>query len=179
MTRFVTLWKDLRSRYWLALGFDLFALMIIMWGVHAWQTRDLPLGEPAPSTLLNLLASNDLAPAIQHGEAGVVYFFAPWCGVCKHSIGNLDQQLLDGDLKWATAIALDFAHQSEVAEFVSETGIVLPVLLGSTQTAADWNVRAFPTYFVIDEAGNIASRSVGYSTSLGLRMRSWLAQFNS
>jgi hypothetical protein len=48
--------------------------------------------------------------------------------------------------------------------------------LGSTQTAKDWNIRAFPTYFVIDAEGNIASRSVGYSTSLGIALRNWLAQ---
>lgn len=176
MPNLISFWKKFRSRYWLALGFDLIALMLVMWGIHAWQTRDLPFGEAAPSTVLNLLASSELATAIKPDDAGVVYFFAPWCGVCKHSIGNLDQQVLDGDIGWATAIALDFADQAEVVAFVAETGIGLPVMLGSDQTAKDWNIRAFPTYFVIDAAGNITSRSVGYSTSLGLRLRNWLAQ---
>jgi thiol-disulfide isomerase/thioredoxin len=176
MSKLVSLWKELRSRYWLSLGFDVLALLVVMWGIHAWQTRDLPLGEPSPATVLPLLASGASATAIKPGQAGVVYFFAPWCGICKHSIGNLDQQVLDGDIEWATAIALDFADQSEVGDFVAETGIGLPVMLGSDQTAKDWNIRAFPTYFVIDAAGNITSRSVGYSTSLGLRLRNWLAQ---
>ncbi|MDZ4730314.1 MAG: redoxin domain-containing protein [Xanthomonadales bacterium] len=176
MPKLISFWKKFRSHYWLALGFDLIALLLVMWGIHAWQTRDLPFGEAAPSTVLKLLVSSELATAIEPGEAGVVYFFAPWCGICKSSIDNLDQQVLAGDIEWATAIALDFANPSEVAEFVAETEIVLPVLLGSGQTAKDWNIRAFPTYFVIDDAGNIASRSVGYSTSLGLRLRNWLAQ---
>ena len=177
MYNLVILWKNLRSRYWLALSFDLLALLVVMWGIHIWQTRDLPFGEAAPPTVLKLLANSELAHAIKPGDSGVVYFFAPWCAICKHSIGNLDQQLQNGDIKWATAIALDFADQSEVMEFVAETGIGLPVLLGSDQTANDWNIRAFPTYFVIDQAGNIASHSVGYSTSLGLRLRNWWAQF--
>ncbi len=176
MSNLLQSWRKFRSHYWLALGFDLFALILLMWGIHAWQTRDLPLGEPAPTTVLNLLTSGDLATAVKHGESGVVYFFAPWCAICKHSIGNLDQQLQDGDLNWATAVALDFGHQSEVLEFVSETGVALPVLLGSNRTAQDWNIQAFPTYFVIDAEGNIASRSVGYSTSIGLRLRNWWAQ---
>jgi hypothetical protein len=40
----------------------------------------------------------------------------------------------------------------------------------------DWSVRAFPTYYVIDAAGQIQARSVGYSTWLGMLMRAWLAQ---
>lgn len=176
MPNLISFWKKFRSHYWLSLSFDLIALLMVMWGIHAWQTRDLPFGEAAPPTVLKLLTSSELATAIKPGEAGVVYFFAPWCGVCKHSIGNLDQQVQGGRLAWATTIALDFANPAEVAEFVAETGIVLPVLLGSNQTANDWNIRAFPTYFVIDDQGNIASRSVGYSTSLGLRLRNWLAQ---
>ena len=52
----------------------------------------------------------------------------------------------------------------------------LPVLLGNAETGTAWQVRAYPTYFVIDEDGAIASRSVGYSTYLGLKTRTWMAQ---
>ncbi len=169
-------WRKLRSRYWLALGSDLMLLMMVMWAVHAWQVRDLPLGEASPATILPLLADGMSSRAVEPGAVGVVYFFAPWCAICKHSIANLDQQVEDGSIAWATAIALDFADESEVAEFVAVTGITLPVLLGSGQTAADWGIQAFPTYFAIDENGNIDSRSVGYSTSLGIRLRAWLAR---
>jgi len=168
-------WKKLRSHYWLALGFDLLALVIVMLAIQAWQTRYLPLGEASPPTFLPVLASETNAEAVELGSAGVVYFFAPWCAICEHSIGNLDQQVQDGSIAWAKAIALDYADENEVAEFVAGTEIIMPVLLGSGQTAADWGIKAFPTYFVIDEKGNIDSRSVGYSTSLGIRLRTWLA----
>lgn len=168
-------WKKLRSHYWLALGFDLLALMMVMLAIHAWQASGLPLGEATPPTVLPMLAGGMSSKAVENGTAGVVYFFAPWCGICRHSIGNLDQQIQDGSIAWAKAIALDFADENEVAEFVSGTAITMPVLLGSGQTAADWGIKAFPTYFVIDEEGNIDSRSVGYSTSLGIRLRAWLA----
>ena len=48
--------------------------------------------------------------------------------------------------------------------------------LNNAETGAAWQVRAYPTYFVIDEDGAIASRSVGYSTYLGLKTRTWMAQ---
>jgi len=172
-------WKKFRAHYWLSLGFDLVALMLVIWGIHAWQIRDLPLGEASPPTVLPLLADTEMQTAIQSGSAGVVYFFAPWCAICKHSIGNLDQQLQDGSIAWATAVALDFASEAEVSEFVNETEITLPVLLGNSVTAEDWNIQAFPTYFMIDASGNIHSRAVGYSTSLGIRWRNWWAQVRS
>lgn len=196
MNAWIAAWKKFRSHYWLALSFDLACLLAVMWSIHAWQTRDLPIGDMARPTRLPLLAldesdfrpsqsgsavaqahEQELAAAIQPGSAGVVYFFAPWCGVCRHSIGNLDQQVLDGSIDWATAIALDYGSVPEVVEFVESTGIEMPVLLGNGQTATDWEIRGFPTYFVIDANGAISSRSVGYSTSLGLRLRTWLAQF--
>jgi len=49
-------------------------------------------------------------------------------------------------------------------------------LLGSPQTSSDWQIRGFPTYFVIDGDGKIVSRSVGYSTKIGLQIRTWLNQ---
>ena len=169
-------WRKLRSRYWLAVSMDVVILIAVMWAIHAWQTRDLPLGEPAPEIVLASLDGGEWINAIAPGEAGVVYFFAPWCAYCRHSIDNLDQLLAGGTVAWASAVALDYGDSHEVGEFVAQTGITLPVLLGSDDTRARWGVQAYPTYFVIDSAGQIHSRSVGYSTWLGMRWRIWLAQ---
>lgn len=139
--------------------------------IHAWQTRDLPIDEPAPQTVLSLLDSPGIRSAVRDGEAGIVYFFAPWCFYCRTSIDNLDKLVHEGNLAWATAVALAYGDVDEVREFVNETGIGLPVLLGTEGTARDWSVKAFPTYYVIDADGRISSRSVGYSTSLGMRFR--------
>ncbi len=144
--------------------------------IHAWQTRDLPLDEPAPETVLALLDGSGLRPAVSTGQAGIIYFFAPWCFYCRNSIGNLDDLVTDGDVSWGTAVALDYADTAEVEEFVARTGISLPVLMGDGQTASDWSIRAFPTYYVIDAQGRISSRSVGYSTGFGMLIRNWLAE---
>ena len=168
-------WKRFRERKALALLLDVVLIIGVFLAVHAWQTRELPVDEAAPDTVLSLLDGSRFENAITPGEAGIVYFFAPWCVYCKISIDNLDELVADGDVAWGVAVALAYDDAGEVAEFVEETGIGLPVLMGHAGTASDWSVQGFPTYYVIDAEGRIHSRSVGYSTMLGMRWRAWRA----
>jgi len=172
---FYIAWKRFRSRYWISLAFDAALIALLFFAIHAWQTRKLPIDEPAPVTQLALLDGSGIRGAITPGEAGIVYFFAPWCFYCRTSIGNLDDLVADGDVAWAVVVALDYSNSAEVNEFIHKTGVELPVLMGDPSTAADWSVQAFPTYYVIDAEGQISSRSVGYSTKLGMLFRHWRA----
>jgi len=167
-------WKALRANYWAALVFDAALIILVIILVHTWQTRNLPDDEHTPSLELSWLDNMQAESIMVAGETGVVYFFAPWCAVCRRSIGNLDELVAGGELSWARAVALEYASLDEVRAFIRETGIQLPVLLGSPQTTRDWQIQAFPTYFVIDGEGQIVSRSVGYSTKFGLQARVWL-----
>lgn len=143
----------------------------MFYSVHAWQTRHLPIDQPAPETVLAMLDGSGVRSAINAGEVGVVYFFAPWCFYCRTSIGNLDELVAEGRVAWGVVVALDYVNTLEVQEFIDETEVSLPVLMGNPKTASDWSVTAFPTYYVIDAEGRISSRSVGYSTKLGMWLR--------
>lgn len=167
-------WKALRANYWGSLAFDVVLLMLVFVLVNAWQTSDLPDDEYTPALEMAWLDDMRADSVLVAGETGVVYFFAPWCSVCRHSIDNLDQLVASGKLSWARVVALEYGSLDEVREFIRQTGVHLPVLLGSQQTTRDWQIQVFPTYFVIDGDGQIVSRSVGYSTSLGLQARVWM-----
>ncbi len=167
-------WKALRANYWGALAFDVVLIIAVFVLVNAWQTRNLPGDEHTPPLALAWLDDMRADSILVAGKTGVVYFFAPWCSVCRHSIGNLDALVANGKLPWARAVALDYSSLDEVRAFIATTGVKLPVLLGGPDTARDWQIQAFPTYFVIDGDGQIVSRSVGYSTSIGLQARVWL-----
>jgi thiol-disulfide isomerase/thioredoxin len=169
-----TAWKALRANYWGSLAFDIVWIMLAFMLIHAWQTRNLPDDDHTPPLELAWLDDMKADSIMVAGETGVVYFFAPWCFYCRHSIDNLDELVASGKLPWARAVALDYGSLDEVREFISETGVHLPVLLGSPQTTQDWQIQAFPTYFVIDGDGQIVSRSVGYSTKIGLQTRVWM-----
>ena len=167
-------WKALRANFWGSLAFDVVWIMAAFMLIHAWQTRNLPDDDHTPPLELAWLDDMKADSIMVAGETGVVYFFAPWCFYCRHSIDNLDELVASGKLPWARAVALDYGSVDEVREFISETGVNLPVLLGSSQTTQDWQIQAFPTYFVIDGDGQIVSRSVGYSTKIGLQARVWM-----
>jgi thiol-disulfide isomerase/thioredoxin len=169
-----TAWKALRANYWGSLAFDIVWIMLAFMLIHAWQTRNLPDDDHTPPLELAWLDDMKADSIMVAGETGVVYFFAPWCFYCRHSIDNLDELVASGNLSWARAVALDYGSLDEVREFISETGVDLPVLLGGPQTTQDWQIQAFPTYFVIDGDGQIVSRSVGYSTKIGLQTRVWM-----
>jgi peroxiredoxin len=168
-------WAAIRKRPGLALAFDAAVIIVAFVLIHAWNTRQLPHGDAVPELALIQLGSSVVEQQLPKGSTGVVYFFAPWCFYCRNSIDNLDKLVANGDIAWARAVALDYESLESVHQFIAETGLTQPVLLGNRHTATDWGVRAFPTYFVIDANGNITSRSVGYSTSLGLWARSKLA----
>lgn len=169
------LWQRLRAGFWRALAFDVVVIAVVFWAVHAWQTRNLPIDLPAPATRLPLLQGGGSLDAVVPGQVGIVYFFAPWCRVCRASIGNLDSLVDGGAVDWAVVIALDYANPAEVSEFIAETEVGLPVLLGDMSTIEDWSIAAFPTYYVVDATGRVHGRSVGYSTWLGMLWRAWMA----
>ena len=168
-------WKKLRSHYWGSLAVDVVLIATAFALVSMWQTRDLPDDDHTPPLELAWLDDMRADSIMVPGEVGVIYFFAPWCFYCKHSINNLDELVASGKLVWARTVALEYGSLDEVREFINETDVNLPVLLGGPTTTSDWNISAFPTYFVIDENGQIASRSVGYSTSIGLQARAWMS----
>lgn len=167
-------WKALRGNFWGSLAVDVALLVSVFVLISLWQTRNLPDDEHTPPLALNWLDDMRADSVMVPGQVGVVYFFAPWCFYCRKSIDNLDELVSSGQLAWGRVVALEYESLDEVRDFIKETDINLPVLLGGPQTTNDWQIRGFPTYFVIDGNGKIVSRSVGYSTKIGLQVRAWL-----
>lgn len=101
----------------------------------------------------------------------VVYFFAPWCKVCHMSIKNLQKIYEEhGDID-VIAVALDFTDKYEVEEFVGSHQLTFPVALGNETIKSDYQISGYPSYYVINEQNIITSKSLGYSTELGLQLR--------
>ncbi len=176
MHKQLNLWQRLRSNYWLALLFDAVMISLVFISINMWQARDLlPLGSDsqAPAFSLADRAGTYYQLDDYKGQRVIVYFFAPWCSICALSIHNLVDVAAEKDPELVVlAIGLDYQNAEEVWEFADKHKLQMPVLLGGAQQMFDWQINAFPTYYVINESGQIISRSIGYSAELGIRWRS-------
>lgn len=147
---------------------------LIITAVTVFQQRNLLNTDntPAPYFNLPLLDSNQqrLSIAQLKGNTTVVYFFAPWCSICRYSMPNLENVLSHSDIN-AIGIALDYKNEQEVAQFVDELNLTMPILLGNRHTQTNYKISAFPTYYVINGQLQITSRSMGYSSELGISLR--------
>ncbi len=104
----------------------------------------------------------------------LVYFFAPWWHIYAASASNikhLRNLRSDHELR-ILMVALDWQTRTEVQEYADHHEIMVPVLLGDTKIAADWNIYALPTYYILDGHNRVIHRDLGYSTFVGLWWRS-------
>lgn len=141
----------------------------------SWQQRDLLAtdGSVSISPQGFITTTGDyitLAPDTQRRT--LVYFFAPWCQVCRYSINNLDT--LDPSRVKVVRIALDYGAVEDVEKFAAELGIEDQILLGGPQHKARFNIKAYPSYYLLDQDFKVIAKDMGYSTSIGLKLRSMM-----
>ena len=152
----------------------------VLWGVWAWQTRDLlPAGERIAAPALDLvdLQGRRWEAADLAGQRTVLYFFAPWCKVCAASAHQLRWfEQIAGDSARVVLVALDWSSVDELSAYAADHRLAQPLLLGDARTARDWHVRGYPTYYVLDADGRVAGADMGFSTAAGLWLRSLAAR---
>ncbi|MEH6444825.1 MAG: TlpA disulfide reductase family protein [Oceanospirillaceae bacterium] len=145
----------------------LFALFIVS-GLTFWMQKDmLAQGSQASQFILPTL-DNSAASIINPNQPTLVYFFAPWCSICKLSMGNLStvQNKIN-----TIVVALDYQDRTEVVNFITDINVTVPILLGNPVVSKHYQVSSYPSYYIIDGKGKVLDRSSGYSSLAGLLWR--------
>ena len=152
-------------------------VVVVFLVASAFQSRNMLSadGEAAPALVGTTLDGEpyDLA---QHAERpALVYFFAPWCRICGASADNLVRlrRWRDVDELEIVAVALDWQSADEVRQYVERHELNVRVVLAGADVARDWQIQAYPSYYVLDERHRVLRRDIGYSTQLGLWLRAW------
>ncbi|MDA8261103.1 MAG: redoxin family protein [Betaproteobacteria bacterium] len=164
---------------WQRLLLEVVLILAVILGAQHWQTRGLAEGAAPP--LVGVLTDGTTArvpKGTQSAGAGdtatLVAFWATWCPVCSAEEGNI---VAVAKHHRVISVAMQSGDAATVSKHLQERGIALPVLIDADgRQAIDWGVRGVPTHFVVDGAGNIRFRVVGYATTWGLKARLWWAE---
>jgi peroxiredoxin len=148
--------------------------------VTTFQSRNmLATGEQAaPGLRGTTLAGEPYDLVDAKSRPALVYFFAPWCRICAASAGNLNRlrRWRDEAEFEMVAVALDWSTVEEVSAYVERHELDIPVVLGDPGVARNWQIYAFPSYYVLDSGHRIVRRDIGYSSQLGLLWRAWAVE---
>ncbi len=169
---FTSFKSALRDRKrWKRWALEALLLIVIVAGITTWQNSGLADGVAPP--LAGVRTDSSTVKLGPDRTARLVVFWATWCKVCKAEAGNIEALAQD----WPViTVAMQSGELKEVAEFLEERGLKVPAIADDDSDIADaWKVRAVPAHFVVDAAGNIRFRVVGYTTKWGLRARLWWA----
>lgn len=146
-------------------------------GVSAYKARTLLAADLqlAPALDGQTLAGEAFNLSDSNSEATLVYFFAPWCLYCAASTDNIVRlrKLRDESDLSIVMVALDWESRDEIQAYAIKHQLNVPVLVGDRAIASTWQISGFPSYYVIDSANRVAARDFGYSTQVGLWLRTW------
>ncbi|MDG0980816.1 MAG: TlpA disulfide reductase family protein [Halieaceae bacterium] len=150
---------------------DVVFMLFAFWAVDTWQTRNMLDADSGPIAELTLVSLEGhverIAPDAE--RTTLLYFFAPWCSVCRLSMGNLES--VDQTRVRVVAVALDYANQTEVEQFLEDIDVQVPTYLGTSDLKERFVIEGYPSYYVFDQNFEIQGRTVGYSTTLGMWLR--------
>ena len=154
-------------------------LIILLWGVNAWRTRDVPNVAPgftAPMLDGSTLSLSQLRQ--QHPDRAIaLIFWAEWCPICRTEEHSINRLIRDKNLL-IVPIATQSGSANEVRRILSERGHDWNMLLDEQGTLLNaFGLVAVPSLLVIDSDGQIRHIQTGYTSELGMRVRIWLSQF--
>ena len=141
------------KRFWLTLFLEVLIALGIFLALTEYQARDmLAKGSPVAALEGPTLegGSYQMNAELDKAPLHLVYFFAPWCTVCDMSIGNLNlirNQYPESELT-ISIVALDYQTVNEVAEFINDHDLPMPVILGDRSWQQAFNIKGFPSYYL-------------------------------
>jgi len=175
MTSFKKIVKFVKTHKWASILFEATLIVLVLMLLSWFQNRGTLAadGKTAPDFTLKSISGEVIQLSQLKGKKVLIYFFAPWCSICHMSGGNLNalRKARSKDDLEILVVGLSYEFDAEIQDFANELELTMPVLYGTEQQMADYKIKGFPTYFVIDKDGKVTHRSVGYSTEIGLRLR--------
>ena len=138
------------------------------------------VGKQAPDFQLPSLGGQSVSISDFQGKPILLNFWATWCGPCLQEMPLLQaifEEQLDNSL---VMLAINIGEPAPaVNNFMRNGNYSFPVLLDTERDVAqDYNIRAIPTTFFIDEDGVIQEIKVGAFLNM-IELRKSLSKITS
>jgi thiol-disulfide isomerase/thioredoxin len=144
----------------------------------AFQVRDWPAAQAAPSLGLTDLSGKSWSLAELRGHAVMLNFWATWCEPCRAEMPSLQALARRHEADGLIVLTVNYQEaEPTIRRFLDQTPIALPVLLDRDGAAARaWTPRVFPSTVLIDRSGRPRRVIVGEVAWDGEPARPWLAE---
>lgn len=162
-----------KKKRWFRYLLEILLIVGIVFGIRAWQQKDLVAGE-APSFQSVMLDGKTVNLEDYRGKPFVLHFWASWCPFCKVEEGSMTKL----QKEWPVlSVAYQSGDKNEVLKHMQERKIeTWPTIVDKDNRLGDlFGVKGVPTSYVIDGKGNIRFAEVGLTSGWGMKARLWWA----
>ena len=106
-------------------------------------------------------------------KAVLVHFWGTWCPVCKVEAPNINTISKEYEV---ITIAVDSKNDENIKKYLKENNVNFKVFNDEySQYSSQYNISVYPTSFIYDKNAKLVFTEVGYTSTLGLKLRMWWA----
>lgn len=166
--------KKISSNRYLIISLQLFLFIAVYTGVRSYTQRNLVQDIPAALNV-TLLSGKTINLQATSDTPQLLHFWASWCSVCKFEQSSIESLSKSYPV---ISIAMQSGNATELRQYMQSNKLSFSVVADNNgNIARQFGVRAVPVSFILNKQGRIVFIESGYTSSWGLQLRLWLAQF--
>lgn len=114
----------------------------------------------------------DIENISTNGEPIVIHFWSTWCPICKVEAPNIENISQNYNV---ITIAVGTTKE-KIKEYLKENNLSFKVINDENSLYANrYNISVYPTTLIYDKDKDLIFSEVGYTSTLGLKLRLWWA----
>jgi len=155
-------------RRWLSRGLDGLAIVVVLYALFHFFVQPRLIreaAEPAPPVALAALDGGRFSLAEHRGRVVFLDFWASWCAPCKQSLPLVEHYArAHPDI---VVVAVNVGESAAAARAYARQTRLANVVLDPDEIAAHaYGVNGFPTMVVVDPAGMVRAKWIGYNPAV-------------
>ena len=166
--------KNITLKQFTYFTLQLLLIIAVYFGVKTYTQRNLVQDIP-PALSATLLSGQTFNLQAQRDKPLLLHFWATWCPVCK-----LEQSSIQSisNKHHVITVAMQSGDKAELNSYMHSEMLSFPVIVDNDGAITNrFGIQAVPVSFIINTEGKIVFIESGFTSSWGLKLRLWLANF--